>query len=242
MSNSLPWVVVLDTESTSWHLGPQSALLALGAVRVNLETGECVDRFYTPVASLLPIPTRIRQLTGITPELLVGAPLPLDAVTAFQQWRKEAILAGHGLRRDLLLLDAVSSGIFGLAEQPLLDTAILARDVEPAMAKQGEIALDTLLAYHRMQLPPWSTPGGLAADHPQEVRHWSGRWGALRHHALGDALLTAGVLFVLWQKRKQQKLETHTRVAHLAHLQHPRGGSRFARAKVSSQWGEGQSR
>lgn len=238
MSNSLPWVIVLDTESTSWRLGPQVGLLAIGAVRVNLDTGECGDRFYTPVAALLPIPTQIRQLTGITPELLAGAPRPMEAVTAFQQWRKGEILAGHGLRRDLLLLDAVSGAIFGLAQQPILDTAILARDVEPALVKQREIALDTLLAYHRTQLPPWARPGGRAADHPQEVLHWSGAWGALRHHALGDALLTAGVLFVLWQKRKQQAEETHTRAGHASFLQR----RHVAQTRVSTPSREEQSR
>ena len=121
--------VVVDTETNGLG-GDDCELVEVGAVLVG--GGELHDRSSSLVRTSAPLRRRIRRLTGITQEMLDGAP-PLEAVLpAFAQMLRGRLLVAHNASFDRRVLRH-AFGRIGLEwpEQPVLCTAALARVLLP---------------------------------------------------------------------------------------------------------------
>lgn len=124
-------LVVVDIETTGlWPLADQ--IIEIGAVRLN---GKGPGEFHTFARAAGPIPPKIGELTGITDDLLAGAPSPEEAVAAFLDFAGGACLVAHNAGFDLGFLRAAAKRAgFAAWAPPVLDTLALARALRPDRA------------------------------------------------------------------------------------------------------------
>ncbi len=95
--------IVIDCETTG--LNPHTQRVTeIAALRCRGPL--VVERFETLVDPERPIPHAIRQLTGISSEMVRGAPKGAEAIGAFMQFADGAMLIGHNARFDLGFLGA----------------------------------------------------------------------------------------------------------------------------------------
>ena len=121
--------VVVDTETNGLG-GEACELVELGAVLVG--GGELHDRWSSLVRTSAPLRRSIRRLTGITQEMVDGAP-PLEAVLpSLARALRGRLLVAHNAAFDRRVLRQAFARI-GLdwPEQPVLCTAALARVLLP---------------------------------------------------------------------------------------------------------------
>lgn len=95
--------VVVDCETTG--LDP-NAQRVIEIAAIHCRGNAVLDRFGTLVDPQRNIPTMIRQLTGITPEMVIGAPLADEAIRHFLDFAGGLLLVGHNVRFDLNFLGA----------------------------------------------------------------------------------------------------------------------------------------
>lgn len=93
--------MVVDLETTGLYPS-QDRILEIGAVKVL--DGEVADTFCMFADPQMKIPERIRELTGITQEMVAGQPTPAEAVRAFLDFCGELDLMGHNLIFDYSFL------------------------------------------------------------------------------------------------------------------------------------------
>ncbi len=127
--------VALDLETTGLHV-EQDAILEVAAVK--FQDSEVIDTFETFVAPGRSIPYRVQRLTGITPDLLAGAP-PFDAVVR----RLQSFLGDHPIVGHSIPFDAGFLRRWGLARtNPLIDTFELATVMLPSLSSYnlGQVA------------------------------------------------------------------------------------------------------
>lgn len=118
-------LVVVDVETTGW-LPAEAAITEIGAVRLN--GGELTGEFSSLVRPSGPIPAEIRELTGITDDMVSRAPPAQVALRAFLAFADGCLLAAHNAPFDLAFLTAACA-VNGVAWPPtaVIDTAVLAR-------------------------------------------------------------------------------------------------------------------
>ncbi|HUD39992.1 MAG TPA: exonuclease domain-containing protein [Streptosporangiaceae bacterium] len=159
-------VVVVDVETTGW-LADAAGITEIGAVR--LSGGEPVAEFSALVNPGKPIPPDITRLTGITDDMVAGAPVIAEVLPRFLDFARGSVIVAHNAPFDLgFLTTACDDCRIPWPPSAVLDTAVLARLV----LRPGEVTdhkLTTLAAHF----------GTTAAPH---------------HRALADAKATAGVL------------------------------------------------
>lgn len=154
--------VVFDLETTG--LRPtQDSILEIGALKV--EEGEVTGTFETFIDSGVVIPERIVELTGITMEMIKGAPGIKEAVEGFLEFSKDEVILGHNLQFDYSFMKRNVTNLGGTYERFGLDTLLIARSCLPELEKK---TLDSLAAYY----------------HIPEEHH---------HRAFDDALTTARI-------------------------------------------------
>ncbi|MDQ3984942.1 MAG: DEDD exonuclease domain-containing protein [Actinomycetota bacterium] len=116
---------VVDLETTGGSPG-DSAITEIGALKVR--RGEVVGTLHTLVDPGQPVPAFIRLLTGITDELLAGAPKIDSVLPAFLEFARDSVVVAHNARFDVSFLNAA---LERLSYRPLnnrvVDTALLAR-------------------------------------------------------------------------------------------------------------------
>ena len=95
--------VVVDCETTGLNPTIQR-VLEIAAIRCR--GAQVVDRFSTLIDPERYIPLGIRQLTGITPELVKGAPKAPEALAEFLAFAGGSLLVGHNVRFDYNFLGA----------------------------------------------------------------------------------------------------------------------------------------
>jgi DNA polymerase III epsilon subunit family exonuclease len=162
--------VVLDLETSGASPKTGSAITEIGAVKVC--GGQVLGTFKTFVNPGTPLPPFITELTGITDEMLIGAPriesvLPL--LFEFLGSDKSTVFVAHNAPFDLSFLKA-SAALHGYAwpNFRVIDTVKAARFV----LTKDDVAnyqLGTLALYFRTEIAP-------------------------NHRALDDALATVDVL------------------------------------------------
>ena len=157
--------VVLDVETTG-GCPDTDALTEVGAVAFC--GGERLGTFDTLVDPGVPVPPFITELTGISDDMLRGAPALHAVVPAFVEFVGGAVMVGHNVAFDLGFLDsALGRCRLGPLPNPCVDTLALARRLVRDMA--SDCALATLAAALRLEHRP-------------------------AHRALADALATADLL------------------------------------------------
>ena len=93
--------VAVDLETTG--LSPkENKIIEIGAIKVI--DGEVAGSFETFVNPRVAISSRITELTGITDEMVQGAPYEKEAVESFIEFCGDNLLLGHNVRFDYSFL------------------------------------------------------------------------------------------------------------------------------------------
>ncbi len=174
-------VVVFDLETTGFSAYGGDEILSIGAVLVKGGVVQKEKTFYTLVNPKRDIPSKIVELTGISEEMVVGAPDIIDALSDFLDYVGERVLIAHGTGHDRHFLNAALWRTSRVSlEHRMLDTMMITKWLYP---QQKDLSLDTLLEMHHIPIQN-------------------------RHHALEDALMTAD-LWVDYHRRMREK-DIHT--------------------------------
>jgi DNA polymerase III subunit epsilon len=162
---------VVDLETTGGSPA-ECAITEIGAVKVR--RGEVLGTLHSLVDPGCPVPAFVRLLTGISTEMLLGAPPIAAVLPSFLEFSRDAVLVAHNARFDVSFLDyALGSLGYDTLPNRVVDTAALARKV-----LAGEVPnrrLDTLARHLR------------CAHRPD-------------HRAFSDALATVDVLHGLIER------------------------------------------
>ncbi|MDQ0482489.1 exonuclease domain-containing protein [Guptibacillus hwajinpoensis] len=168
-------VVVFDLETTGFYPNKGDAMLSIGAVKVTGETIEN-DTFYSLVQSSTAPSDEVTALTGITVEDLESAPALSDVLARFYQFMKGHTLVAHHAKHEQAFMQHASWSLMrSNFDHRIVDTSFLIRIVDPK--QRG------------FQLEDCCTTCGV------EVKD--------RHHALGDAKMTAE-LWCYYVKKVQE--------------------------------------
>ncbi|MDD6035657.1 MAG: exonuclease domain-containing protein [Lachnospiraceae bacterium] len=130
----------IDIETTG--LGPEKArIIEIGAVKY--ENGEQKEIFSTLVNLQTDgIPERITELTGITDEMLRGAPEEAEAMRSLLRFLAgEEVLLGHNILFDFSFLKVAAGRIGETFDYQGIDTLFLARQCRPELPKKTLTAL-----------------------------------------------------------------------------------------------------
>ena len=141
-------IVCFDIETTGLKV-TQEAITEIGAVR--LRNGEIVETFQTFVDPERRLTPEIIGLTGITDDMLRGAPKLKDALTEFLAFAGDAPLAAHNAEFDISFIRAGCRKCSIPFEPTYIDTLILAQNLLPGL---GKYKLD-IVADH-LQLPQFN--------------------------------------------------------------------------------------
>lgn len=97
---------VFDIETTGLSV-LTCGITEIGAVR--MEKGKIVDTFCTYVDPGMPIPEKITELTGISNEMVKGAPCEREAVKSFLEFAKDSVLVAHNANFDIGFIRKVAN-------------------------------------------------------------------------------------------------------------------------------------
>ncbi|MBQ7645928.1 MAG: PHP domain-containing protein, partial [Clostridia bacterium] len=124
--------VVFDIETTG--LSPADCgITEIGAVRY--KNGEVIDVFETFVDPGMHIPEKITELTGITVEMVKGAPDTETAVKYFLEFTGERILVAHNAPFDISFIRKAAQDHKLPFNNPYIDTVALSRFINPDLKK-----------------------------------------------------------------------------------------------------------
>ncbi len=138
--------VVFDIETTGLSV-QNCKITEIGAVKIR--NGQVIDRFNTFVDPECPIPEENTKITGITDEMVAGAPKYSEALAAFFEFigNNEAgreykpLLIAHNANFDIGFI-RYFAGLAGLPfENPYLDTLALSRHIHSDLNKHTLDAL-----------------------------------------------------------------------------------------------------
>ncbi len=124
--------VVVDLETTGAKT-PPCRVTEIGAYRVS--QGRIVDEFQTLVNPEIPIPPFIVNLTGISDEMVKGAPRFADVAPRWLAFAGDAVLVAHNASFDVRFLNHELSRVFPgrrMANSNLC-TVILSRRIFPGL-------------------------------------------------------------------------------------------------------------
>jgi DNA polymerase III epsilon subunit family exonuclease len=125
------FVIVLIYETTGASPKKGSAITEIGAVKV--KTGMIIDQFETFVNPLAAIPEYITDLTGITNQMLIDAPIIDDVFPKFLEFvgdHQETVLVAHNAPFDLSFLKSAAIELdINWPKYRTLDTVTIARQV-----------------------------------------------------------------------------------------------------------------
>ena len=125
-------IVCFDIETTGLNR-KHEVIIEIGAVV--LKNGEITDTFNTFVAPGRILSPEIIRLTGITDEMLVGAPSQEEALRAFLAFAGDRPLAAHNADFDMGFI-AAGCRKYGIPfTNPSVDSLILAQNLLPELGK-----------------------------------------------------------------------------------------------------------
>ncbi len=176
--------VVFDIETTGLSVH-NCKITEIGAVKI--KGGEVLERFNTFVDPECPIPEEIVKLTGITDDMVAGAPKVKEALTAFFQFIGNdtcnrghlPMMIAHNANFDIGFIRHFAK-LSGLPfENPYLDTVALSRYINPELKKH---TLDSIAESYKL--------------------------GEFNHHrACDDAEMLAMIYFCMIEQMKKMDLQ-----------------------------------
>ncbi len=165
--------IAFDLETTGLYPGQDEITEIGGAL---LRNGEVVETFQTFVDPKRPLSAEIVKLTGITDEMLKGAPELPQALDAFLTFVDGRPLIAHNAAFDLSFLREASRKTGRDFRPTAVDTLVLARHLMPNLSKHK---LD--IVARSLHLPEFS------------------------HHRAADDAATAGLIFAALVKELREK-------------------------------------
>ncbi|MBQ8961651.1 MAG: ribonuclease H-like domain-containing protein [Ruminococcus sp.] len=121
--------VMIDIETTGLS-SEWDDILEIGALKV--KNNEIIDSFQSFVACDYEIPEEITALTGITNEMLVGAPDPAEAIKNFSAFLGDSIIIGYNVNFDINFLYDYSEKYLGIKiRNDYVDCMRIARKLFP---------------------------------------------------------------------------------------------------------------
>ncbi len=140
--------VVFDLETTGAK-APPCRITEIGAYRV--KNGEVTEEFQTLVNPEMPIPRFITDLTGISDEMVAGAPVFADIADDFLNFIGDSILVAHNSGFDMRFLNFEIAKVFGSYRlgNPCLCTVQLSRKLLPDILNHK---LKTVAAHYSIDL------------------------------------------------------------------------------------------
>ncbi len=124
--------VVFDIETTGFS-PDKNRIIEIGAVK--LENGKITDRFSTFVNPSVPIPYDIEKLTGISDEMVAGAPSIESVMPEFIEFSAGAVMVAHNAEFDMSFMKKNADPLGLSLERTVIDTVSLARILLPNMKR-----------------------------------------------------------------------------------------------------------
>ncbi len=166
-------ICIFDIETTGLSVAT-CRITEIGAVLV--KGGEVIDRFNTFADPGCPIPEDVVKVTGITDEMVKGAPSQKEAVEAFLAFAGDRLLIAHNAGFDTGFIRRACEDHGIPFPNAYLDTLALSRYVNPELKKHR---LDSLAEYFKL--------------------------GDFNHHrASDDAEMLAAIFFKLAEKLRAE--------------------------------------
>lgn len=165
--------VVFDLETTGLNCAPGGAMdkiIEVGAVKI--KDGQICEKFSTFVACPVKLSIEIVRLTGITDEMLVGAPDIKDVVADFYKFASGCYLVGHNVQFDYKFMRYYGEAEGYLFDQKQYDTVTFSQE----MLRLSNYKLNTVAEHF-----------GFSFNH---------------HRAYDDAFVTAKIFMELVKMKK----------------------------------------
>ncbi|WP_042460396.1 exonuclease domain-containing protein [Neobacillus dielmonensis] len=159
-------IVVFDLETTGFHPEKGDQIISIGAIKMTGSQMKMDETFYSLVKTDIPLSEEISTLTSISNEDLYSAPIASEALLKFLKFIQSDILVAHHSFHEKSFMQKLTWDLLKLRfEHRIIDTSFLIRISTPSARS---LSLD-------------------------EVCNRSGIEVKNRHHALGDAIMTAKV-------------------------------------------------
>lgn len=166
-------VVVFDIETTGFFPEQGDEIISIGAIKLIGGKILAEQAFYSLVRYEKELSSTIVDLTGITNEQLEDAPSLSDVLIRFFDFVKNATLVAHHANHEKSFLQSANWKLFRTPfKYRIVDTSFLYRIAEPDIKF---VRLEDFCEYHNIPIVD-------------------------RHHALGDAKLTAKLWSIYIEK------------------------------------------
>ncbi|SDK24219.1 PolC-type DNA polymerase III [Lacicoccus qingdaonensis] len=127
--------VVFDVETTGLS-SKYDKIIELAGVKV--KGGEIIDRYEAFSNPNEPLTETIKEITGITDDMLTDAPPISEVITEFKEWVGDAIFVAHNASFDMGFIEAAyQKENLGSYENGVIDTLELSRTVNTDFKKHG---------------------------------------------------------------------------------------------------------
>ena len=136
--------IIFDIETTGLSY-KTCGITQIGALKY--KNGNIVDEFSTFVDPGMPIPEDITRLTGISDDMVAGAPCEKEAVERFLAFCGGAMLVAHNAGFDTSFISRVAADNGMPFENPYLDTLALSRYINSDISRH---TLDSLAKYYKL--------------------------------------------------------------------------------------------
>ncbi|WP_102691762.1 exonuclease domain-containing protein [Rummeliibacillus pycnus] len=157
-------VVVFDIETTGFFPEKGDKILSIGAIKMSGSTIYHDDTFYSLLFTEMEIPSDIVQLTGIQNDDIKNAPLASNVLLQFLEFAKDSTLVAHHANHERSFFKHAYTRLFKTPfKQRIIDTTFLFKIVDSQL---DLVKLEDFCKYNDIKV-------------------------VNRHHALGDAILTA---------------------------------------------------
>ncbi len=167
--------VVFDLETTGFS-PVDNRIIEIGAVKI--ENGTITDRFSTFVNPDIPIPFHIEQLTSINDQMVLSAPKIEEALPAFMEFCKDAVMVAHNADFDMSFIEENCKRQSLPCKFTVIDTLAMARSL--------------LTRLNRFTLDSVAKDLGISLDH--------------HHRAVDDAECTAGIFMKMTQMLEKRNI------------------------------------
>jgi len=178
--------VVFDIETTGLSK-LENRIIEIGAVKILGE--EIIDTYHSFIDPGVPLSEKIKELTGITDNMLVGEPTEDEIIPKFLDFCEDAILVAHNANFDVgFIRNAAERLLSREIHNTVLDTVELARLLLPDIKNHK---LNTVAEHLGVSLE----------NH---------------HRAVDDAQATAGILLKCFEMLKEKNINDLTGINALA--------------------------